>query len=97
MKLNNEYPEAMKQQFWDGVEKQVCVCIYIYEYPGSQLKSAAQISTMSVIFLEIALGGNIWKSIRPGKSPSFMVSITHSSIIGYLKIRCPMVYHHVSP
>ena len=30
MKLNNEYPEAMKQQFWDGVEKQVCVCIYIY-------------------------------------------------------------------
>ena len=95
MKLNNEYPEAMKQQFWDGVEKQVC--IYIYEYPGSQLKSAAQISTMSVIFLEIALGGNIWKSIRPGKSPSFMVSITHSSIIGYLKIRCPMVYHHVSP
>ena len=54
--------------------------IYIYEYPGSQLKSAAQISTMSVIFLEIALGGNIWKSIRPGKSPSFHAHVNGNII-----------------
>ena len=49
MKLNNEYPEAMKQQFWDGVEKQVCVYIYMniqvlnlkvqHKYPRCQLYS----------------------------------------------------------